>query len=259
MIVFRYDNTFQGLLNVVFESFTLKIKPDEVVADGEIVPLFATEIHHIITDITKFERVKTAMKKKLPNIMLTRLTQVWMSEVPERSNLIFNFLYKAFNTKQNITTNYADIDVLTIKQLAKKVSHETHHLMEFVRFNAVENSGEKVYFAVVEPRYNSLPLAIPFFKNRFAFQKWAIFDAKRQYGFYWDLKTVESITLDSDDELILDGKINKEFLSQEEQQFQTMWHRYCKAITIKERINPKLQRQHMPKRFWKHMPEMWDE
>ncbi|WP_370633948.1 MULTISPECIES: DUF4130 domain-containing protein [unclassified Gilliamella] len=38
--------------------------------------------------------------------------------------------------------------------------------------------------------------------------------------------------------------------------FQTMWHRYCQALTIKERVNPKLQRQQMPRRFWHYLPEM---
>ncbi|MCX8639877.1 DUF4130 domain-containing protein [uncultured Gilliamella sp.] len=28
-----------------------------------------------------------------------------------------------------------------------------------------------------------------------------------------------------------------------------MWHRYSQALTIKERVNPKLQRQQMPRRF----------
>jgi len=34
-----------------------------------------------------------------------------------------------------------------------------------------------------------------------------------------------------------------------------MWKEYFKTIAIKERINPKLHRQHLPVRFWKYMTE----
>ena len=41
----------------------------------------------------------------------------------------------------------------------------------------------------------------------------------------------------------------------DEKLFQQMWKTYFKSIAIKERLNPKLHRQHMPARFWKYMPE----
>jgi len=129
--------------------------------------------------------------------------------------------------------------------------------MMFVRFNAIDNQGDKVYFATVSPCYNALPFAIDFFQDRFADQKWAIFDTKRQYGYFYDLTHTEIITLDEQDNLLISGHINDDLLSPSEKQFQKMWYRYCQATTIKERINPKLQRQFMPTRFWQHLPETW--
>lgn len=257
MLVFRYDETFEGLLTAVFDAFALKKWPEQVLSRHDVVPLFTSEEYIVFTDDKKAERVSTAMKKRLPNIALNQLTYVWFSELPERSSLIFRYLIKLFKTKKDISTNFADPDVLAVKQLAKKVSHERHYLMMFVRFNAIENQGEKVYFATVEPRYNVLPLVVAFFKDRFADQKWAIFDTKRQFGYYFDLKQLDLVTLDEQADLLLDGAINQNYLSAEERQFQKLWYHYCQALTIKERINPKLQRQFMPKRFWKHLPETW--
>lgn len=259
MLVFRYDETFEGLLTAVFDAFALKKWPEQVLSRHDVVPLFTSEEYIVFTDDKKAERVSNAMKKRLPNIALNQLTYVWFSESPERSSLIFRYLIKLFKTKQDISTNFADPDVLAVKQLAKKVSHERHYLMMFVRFNAIKNQGEKVYFATVEPRYNVLPLVVTFFKDRFADQKWAIFDTKRQFGYYFDLKQLDVVTLDEQADLLLDGVINQNYLSAEERKFQKMWYHYCQALTIKERINPKLQRQFMPKRFWKHLPETWHE
>lgn len=258
MIVFYYDNTFAGLLSAIFDAFKLKVCPDQILTQHDIVPLLTTNVYQITSDIEKFKRVSHAMKKKLPKIVLNQLTYVWLSELSERGILIFRYLYKVFNSQHDITTNFADPDVLAICNLAKKVTTERQYLMMFTRFNTIENNNEKIYFAMVEPRYNSIPLIIDFFQDRFADQKWAIFDEKRQYGYFYDLNCVERITLNQQDDLIINGKINDAYLSKEEKQFQKLWHRYCQAITIKERINLTRQRQFMPKRFWKHLPETWD-
>lgn len=259
MLVFRYDNTFEGLLTAVFDAFLLKKWPDNVLTQDDVLPLFTSEVYTVFSDDKKAQRVNKGMQKRLTKIALSQLKLVWFSELPQRGELIFRYLVKVFQTNRNISTNFADPDVLAIKQLAKKVSSERHYLMMFVRFNAIDNQGEKVYFATVDPRYNSLPMAIEFFRDRFADQKWAIFDTKRQYGFYYDLTKVEYVELDGQEQLIIDGKINERFLSPEEKQFQKMWYRYCQALTIKERLNPKLQRQFMPQRFWKYLPETWQD
>ncbi|MDR1181486.1 MAG: DUF4130 domain-containing protein, partial [Bacteroidales bacterium] len=46
-----------------------------------------------------------------------------------------------------------------------------------------------------------------------------------------------------------------ELLAEEECYFQATWKQYLQSISIKERKNPNLQRQHMPKRFWKYLTE----
>ena len=257
MLIFRYDDTFEGLLTAVFDAFSLKKWPDQVMSMKDVVPLFTREEYTVFTDDKKVERVSIAMKKRLPTIALNQLTYVWYSELAERGQLIFRYLVKVFQTKHDISTNFADPDVLSVKQIAKKVSRERHYMMMFVRFNTIQNQGEKVYFATVDPRYNVLPFVVDFFKDRFADQKWAIFDTKRQFGYYFDLEQLEIITLDSQQDLLIDDAINEQYLSEDEKQFQKLWFRYCQALTIKERLNPKLQRQFMPKRFWKHLPETW--
>ena len=54
----------------------------------------------------------------------------------------------------------------------------------------------------------------------------------------------------------LHGKLDEKLLAEDEKLFQEMWRSYFKALTIKERKNPKLQRQHMPRRYWKYITEL---
>jgi probable DNA metabolism protein len=44
-------------------------------------------------------------------------------------------------------------------------------------------------------------------------------------------------------------------MAENEVMFQDFWKSYIRSLTIRERLNPKLQRQHMPVRFWKFLTE----
>lgn len=256
MLAFYYDKSFEGLLCVVFDAFKLKKMPECLLSDDDVVPLFVSDSHHVEFRNSKYERVYSALQKKLSKIALNQILFTWLSELPESDLIIFRYICKVFKSNYSIETDFGDPDVLAIHDIAKKVNKEKHHIQQFVRFNAIKNptSDEKIYFAVIGPIYNALPLTTRFFKDRYADQKWAIYDEKRQYGYFYDLEKLEKISLN--DDLIINNKINQDYLTDDEKLFQTTWYRYCNALTIKERINPKLQRQNMPRRFWQHLPEM---
>ncbi|MFN8364013.1 MAG: DUF4130 domain-containing protein [Cloacibacterium normanense] len=61
-------------------------------------------------------------------------------------------------------------------------------MLAFVRFELLQ---DEVYFAKIEPDFNVLPLIRKHFKERYADQKWMIFDLKRHYGIFYDLKEVQ--------------------------------------------------------------------
>lgn len=251
MLIFYYDKTFDGLLTAVFDAYSRKTFPEQLVGEGDIEPMFTEERYTVVTQQDRATRVWTALQKKQSKLACNMLTYVWLSEQEGCSDLLFRYIRKSFDSKQSIETNFGDPDVLEIHQLARKVSHEKHYLEQFVRF---QKAADGIFFAPVAPLYNALPLTINHFADRFSDQRWVIYDVKRHYGFYYDMETVTEITLDNDDHL-LDGKLDEKLMDDDEKLFQELWKGYFKAMTIKERINPKLQRQHMPKRFWKFLTE----
>lgn len=251
MIVFFYDKTFEGLLTAIFDAYSRKVFPDKLLEEGDVAPMFMEESYSVITQEEKSVRVWASLQQKISKGAQNMLTYVWLSEEEGSDNLLFRFIRKTFDSKISIETNFGDDDVLKVHQLAKKVSHENHYLKQFVRF---QKAADDIFFAPVSPRHNALPLAIPHFKDRFSDQKWVIYDVKRRYGFYYDLHTVVEMTLDNDEHL-LSGKLDEKMMAEDEKIFQDLWKGYFKSMTIKERINLKLQRQHMPKRFWKYLTE----
>lgn len=251
MIIFRYDKTFEGLLTAVFDAYNRKIFPEKLLGLDDIEPLFVTETYTVLTQEDKSVRVWKGLERKLVPMALNMLTYVWLSELPQSDELLFRYICKTFDNEKSIETNFADDDVLQVHKTAKKVSTEKNRVIEFVRF---QKAADDIFFAPVSPDHNCLPLTISHFVDRFSDQKWIIYDTKRNYGFYYDLKTVIEMTLDTT-ELFPGGKLDEELMAEDEKLFQKLWKAYFKSLTIKERINPKLQRQHLPKRYWKYLTE----
>lgn len=53
MTVFRFDNTFEGLLTCVFDAYFRRTFPDLLLCEGEPLPLFHDEVVEVHTDEKK--------------------------------------------------------------------------------------------------------------------------------------------------------------------------------------------------------------
>jgi len=251
MIIFRYDKTFDGLLTTVFDAYNRKTFPDLLLGSDEPEPLFTDECYTVITQDDKAKRVWQALERKTMLITRNMLKYAWLSELAGSDGLIFRYIRKTFDTRHSIEMNFADEDVLAMRNLAKKVDKERERLIQFVRF---QKAADDIYFAPVSPALNALSLTIEHFTGRFADQKWIIYDTKRNYGYYYDLKKVVEMTLDMSQNFV-EGKLNEQLIAEDEKLFQDLWKGYFKSMTIKERINPKLHRQNLPVRYWKYLTE----
>ena len=252
MRIFLYDKTFEGVLSAVFDAYFRKTFPDTLMEEGTPLPLFFDEVITIHSDPGKADRVWKALQKKLSPSALSCLTSCWLSELPDIGSLLFRYIRKAIDFPASIELNFGDPDVLEISQIWKKVDKERLRILQFLRF---QKASDDTFFAAIEPLYNVLPLSIEHFKDRFADQKWLIFDLKREYGYYYDLKNVAEISFGSKEAHLLSGILDDQLKHEDEKIFQQLWKEYFKSTTIKERLNPKLHRQNMPVRFWKYLTE----
>nr|WP_302437443.1 TIGR03915 family putative DNA repair protein [Bacteroides intestinalis] len=254
MTIFIFDNTFEGLLTSVFEGYSRRTFPDALLPEGEPLPLFHEEVFTVITEEEKAKRVWRGLQKKLSSGALSCLAQCWLAEEAETPMLLFRYIRKAIDAPRSIETNFADPDVLEFSRMWKRVDWERLRMLQFIRF---QKAADGTFFAAVEPEKNALPLAIDHFKDRFADQPWLIYDIKRAYGFYYDLKEVRQVTFEegSREGHLVTGMLDESLMDKDEKLFQQLWKTYFKAICIKERLNPRKHKQDMPVRYWKHMTE----
>ena len=173
MNLFIYDKTFEGLLTAVFDAYFRKTFPDMLLSEGDVLPLFYDEAFTVHTDEEKSGRVWRGLQKKLSVSALSSITWCWLSELPEVDILLFRYIRKAIDAPRSIETNFGDPDVLELAKIWKKVDWERLRMLQFVRF---QKAADGTFFAAFEPRHNALPLTIEHFRDRFADQKWLIYD-----------------------------------------------------------------------------------
>lgn len=252
MTTLLYDGSFEGLMTAVFEVFEYKYDVVEIVAQQNYSQEnFFAETHEVITDFTKSDRVLKKLEENLGKQGISQLMMVYLSERKDLERLILSVIRHSIKyPKQNILQDFGNEDILEISKICRSVSRERHRMLAFVRFELLQ---DEVYFAKIEPDFNVLPLIRKHFKERYADQKWMIFDLKRHYGIFYDLKEVHLFTPNSSQ--LQNFRNSEQFHHDEEKKYQTLWQRYFVKTGIPERKNMKLHIQWVPKRYWKYLTE----
>lgn len=249
-----YDGTFSGFISAIFDVYELKLKQVKIIKKSDKVPLLFTE--QIIVDFNdkKFKRVKNKLTEYLGNSGFKNLWKATLSELPNVEDVLLGVIRYTFLHKKNVLGDFGNIYVLKLQEILKKIGREKHRMDAFVRFKLAKDG---IYYATIEPDFDVLPLISNHFKNRYADQKWLIFDLKRNYGIYYDLHTV--VTVEVNNSKTNNNNNNISVLKIEwdntELEFQKLWKNYFKSTNIESRKNTKLHLQHVPKRYWKYLIE----
>lgn len=137
----------------------------------------------------------------------------------------------------------AEIDAKPADTSEYKVLRETRVIMELLRFSP---NADGEFIAKCAPDYFILPRLIDYFTARFGETAWSIIDEKRKLRLRRLPGEKARITA-------LDVEITS--AESEVDEWEELWKHYHKTINNESRNNPALQRQLMPKRYWKYLPE----
>lgn len=251
MTTIVYDGTYNGWLTAVFEVYEYKLGHVYFAKGPHINASAFAPPHHVQTNDVKAARVLKGLEQKVSEETLKCIYKTFLSEIKHVEDTLLRFVQYVFASKQNVETDYSNNAVLFVTQTARKVHREKHRMEAFVRFQLTKDN---LYYAVIEPDYNVLPLLIDHFEKRYADQRWLIYDTKRKYGIYYDLETVTYVSINFSSSSKSTNSITS-ISDENEDLFQHLWRRYFSSVNIKARKNMRLHIQHMPKRYWKHLTE----
>lgn len=243
MLIYVFDGSFEGLLTAIHEAYYRREVPGALLpADGLQASLIDTYIH-ITADSEKSDKVYNSIQNKISQEALEHVYRIYISEAGNYGTLIYRFLQLGWKMGSKICDHLADDTVLQVIKLSKKVGFEIHRFEGLLRFRQLDTN---LYYAPMEPDYNILAVISNHFAGRLSDQNWIIHDIKRGLASVYD----------THEWLITDMKGNERSSAFEKERDYTMlWKGYFKHIAISSRTNPRLQRQHMPARYWKYLVE----
>lgn len=246
-----YDGSFGGFLCAVFDVYYYKYTDADICPAGRFNGNIFEAIHTVHNNKANEERIWNGLNNKLTKEAQDGLYRTFLSELPRIENSLLHYIQYVFSSDRFMENDFSNAAVVTINQTAKKVWREKHRMEAFVRF---QKTADDLFYAIIEPDYNVLPLISKHFSSRYADQRWLIYDANRKYGMYFDLQNVAEVQLNFSEDAEK-GKSIKAIYNPDEEAYQQLWQQYFKSVNIAARKNTKLHIQHMPRRYWKYLPE----
>lgn len=247
-----FDGSYHGFLCCVFECFEMKEFNALPVPEGLYQPDFFQTSRNIFTDNTKAQRIQKGLKDKFGTTLVHNIYKAFLSEDLLAIQAAYYIMIQLFKGQSNVLGNFGDTQVLYFYQTLKKVSRERHRMKAFIRFS---KSNDGLYYALIEPDFNVLPLILSFFKNRYADQPWLIYDVKRNYGFHYDTHAITEVLIEKEEQTNLQTTNLTIALDERDELFKRLWKQYFKSTNIEARKNMKLHIQYVPKRYWKYLVE----
>ncbi|MGN7885119.1 TIGR03915 family putative DNA repair protein [Dyadobacter sp. 22481] len=252
MELYIFDGSLEGLLTAVFECYQRKSPIVKLVTAAHHIPDVFDAGFRVVSDREKGKRVWKGLCKKLGKEWQFRFYKAFLSEQPETFQHLLNFARYIIDQPAGACENFAHPDILAISQAAQKVHREKHRMEAFVRF---QKTGDGIYYAHIEPDFDVLPLLPEHFQNRYADQRWIIYDLTRKYGMYYNLEKTEEIELDVAPQISVVNALPSDLLDPGEQMYTLLWQDYFKSTNIQARKNMRLHMRHVPRRYWKYLSE----
>lgn len=159
----------------------------------------------------------------------------------QRWSLLYRVLWRLTHGEPTLLDITIDDDVDRLLKMARQVRGDVHRMNAFVRFRVCGPADLPHYLAWYQPDHRIVPLASPFFAERFAAMRWAIL-------------TPDASVCWNGDEMRLGpgvpkpGNLGGDLL-------ESLWRRYYEATFSPDRVNRRLLDREMPGRFRANLPE----
>ena len=188
--VLVYDGSFNGFLTAVFTAFennfnVLAFKRETAKQKG----LFS-DTDSIATQKSKAKIVWESIESK-NHSAVRKIYFAFLSEVDGVDFMLYQYIKKLYGLLEHIEIEQLATIEIKISKLALSVGREKAQIENLVNFQA---NNDDVYISEIEPGFNVLPLVSRHFRHRYSKHKWIIFDRKRNYGMYYNGKSVELIS-----------------------------------------------------------------
>ena len=248
-LILQCEDSVEGILTAIYDAFVEKNKMPDF-KDGDIsiaigdnlnLNLFAKEIQ-VKTDLQKAQKTLESIRKKISYQAYKNILSALCHFALDRGDAALGYLIKGFSMGAQVTEALSDPYVMRIMELARKVDNESHLFCGFVRFHDLG----KFLYSEVDPKCYVLPQVMEHFEDRFPNEHYVIYDSRHKMALVHPAQG---------DSFFLSGEEWHVDMSAYVDGFEELWAQYFEHIAIKERKNPRCQRNLVPMWYRKNMVE----
>lgn len=242
MAVYVYDGEWEGLLTALFQALSDPGPPADIQPAAAVQPTFFDTVIHVQSDPNTVTRLAAGIRRRISDRAFYNVLYAYLSEEDGSAMAIYRYLKLGFEIGRTVDRHMADDRVLPVLRMVDRVSFETHRLLGLIRFR---QTTDGIYYSSISPDGQVIGLIAPHFAERMADMDWIIHDVRRGLA---------ALGRRAEWQLIRLPYVEAEF-DEDELVYQQMWKTYYKQVAIANRKNPKLRRNYMPVRYWKHLIE----
>ena len=242
MVDYLYDGSFEGFLCCVYAHY-YEEKASGVFQKEQYQPSMLNAFREVPREEEKAVRVYEAIGDKISPFDLRRVYSAFLSKDEEKEMKILRYLILGFKEGPRTSMLHGNPVVFAVQRLEGEVTREVHRLKGLVRFTELKGG---VLYAPIDPDHDVTERLAGHFNDRFKNDPFIIHDQTRSKALFaaggdWYISDFDKSALPP--------------LSESEEQCRRLWKKYFDTIAIKERTNPRCQKNFMPVRYWKNLTE----
>lgn len=252
MTVFLCQNGFDGILCGVYAAYESRIPESELRLElaKEYDPELFCDYREVELTAWKAGKVAETIRKKMSEDTYVFLYRSALHKSPKRADWIYRFIRLGLSCGAEVIRMMQRPEVYEIFQMNRYVWNEAHLLTGFVRFKKLKTG---VFYGRIGPENQVLEIVAGHFADRLSGEDWILYDEKRKTAAVHSRDGRWAITDDVSKDLI----VRLEEMA-EDDEFIELWKTFFEKIAVKERENPRCQRNFLPLRYRGYMTEFQD-
>lgn len=251
MTVYLCEPDFDGILCAVYDAWMSREGHENVrieLSGGFRELELFTRYVQVPSSPEKARKVIRSICQRAGSQVYEEVYIASLSQDEARPDKIYRFLIQALRYGAPVLDMLQLPEVCEIFRMCRNVRHENHLLTGFVRFS---QTAEGVLVSRIGPKNDVLAILAPHFADRLPKESWIILDEKRMKAAVHPSGGTWAI-VHGDGEGYLSAQLDR---TTDQEEYEALWKAFHETVAIRERYNPKCQRNHLALHYRPYMTE----
>lgn len=251
------EDSIEAVLTAIYRAYEWKLAPERtrIQLGADDLALFS-QYREVEEDEVRAQKVMNTVRRRFGEGAWEDISYALMAEAPDKATAVYHAIAAGISGRVRgpLMQGLSEPAVYRVFELSRTVHRVSHRMLEFLRFEESENGG---LYALVEPDADVTALIMPHFADRFPREDFIIADCRRKKaglhpaGQAWFMVRLT----DGETEELLRMQ---EHRTDAQREVEELFRGFCHTIEIKERRDIRLQKQFVPDKFRRFMPEFWE-